>query len=117
MAFSGGYSKLPHVIMKELAEMSLPEVACTLVLVRETLGWHREYAWLRNKDFRKATPIRSKTTIRAALQAVEARGFFRRTRRRSVWVLGERLREEYDGESDGAQAAGSGQAGRVDPDF
>jgi hypothetical protein len=42
--------------------MTLPELACTILLVRETYGWHRPWARLTRADFCKLTPIKSRAT-------------------------------------------------------
>jgi hypothetical protein len=55
--------------------MSWPEWVCTDVLIRETFGWHREWAYLPQRYFLQRTPIKSRATVIKALQAVEARGF------------------------------------------
>ena len=87
MDISGGWSKTPHAITDAMSQMSLPELACTILLVRETYGWHRPWARLTRADFCKLTPIKSRATVGVALKAVEARGFFRRAEKRSLWLV------------------------------
>ena len=49
-----------------MPHMTLPELACTLLLVRETYGWHRPWARLTRADFCKLTPIKSRATVGTA---------------------------------------------------
>ena len=93
MHFPGGFTQTPHIISDAMREMSWPEWVCTDVLVRETFGWQRPWARLTQADFLQRTPIKSRATVIKALKAVEARGFFRRTESRSVWVIGEMFGE------------------------
>jgi hypothetical protein len=90
MKISGGWSKIPHAITDAMPHMTLPELACTLLLVRETYGWHRPWARLTRADFCKLTPIKSRATVGAALKAVEARGFFHRSSKPSLWLVSEK---------------------------
>jgi len=87
MKTSGGWSKIPHAITDAMPHMTLPELACTILLVRETYGWHCPWARLTRADFCKLTPIKSRATVGVALNTVEARGFFYRAARRSRWTI------------------------------
>ena len=87
MDISGGWSKTPHFITDAMADMSLTELACTILLIRETYGWQRSWARLTYKDFRRRSAIKSKSAIAVALNDVEMRGFFRRTGQRSIWQI------------------------------
>ena len=89
MKTSGGWTKTPHAITDAMPQMTLPELACTILLVRETYGWHRPWARLTRADFCKLTPIKSRATVGVALQAVEARGFFHRPAKPSIWLIRE----------------------------
>jgi hypothetical protein len=78
---------MPNAIFEALPSMSTAEVLCTLVLVRETYGCDRRQVRLSYRDFMRLTGIGSRATIAPALDAVEARGFFRRTGQRSEWEV------------------------------
>jgi hypothetical protein len=58
-----------------------------MVLVRETYGCDRPQVRLTHRDFKRLTGIGGKDTIIRALQAIENRGFFRRTDQRSTWEV------------------------------
>ena len=89
MDINGGWSKTPHAITNAMPQMTMPELACTMLLVRETYGWHRPRARLTYGDFTRLTNVKSKSSVAEALNLVETRGFFRRTGERSVWAIGE----------------------------
>lgn len=76
----------PNAIYEAMPSMSAPELLCTLVLVRETVGYHRQQVRLTYAELMRASGIGSKATVAEALRRVEARGFFRRTAP-SVWQL------------------------------
>lgn len=81
---------MPNAIFEAFPKMSTAEVLCTMVLVRETYGCDRVQVHLTLADFRRLTGIGSKGTLIRAHQAVEQRGFFRRTDKRSTWAVCER---------------------------
>ena len=78
---------MPNTIFAALPQMGAAEVLCTLVLVRETYGCDRPLARLFYSDFMRLTGIGSKNTVARALEAVERRGFFRRTGQRGEWEV------------------------------
>ncbi len=84
---SGGWTKTPNRIYDSIPKMETAELLCTLVLVRETYGYHRRRVRLTYADFMRATGIGSKSTLARALRAVETRGFFKRTAVPSVWQV------------------------------
>ena len=94
MNISGGWSKSPHFIHDAMPFMSGAEYKCTAVLVRETYGYHRPRVRLTYQDFMQQTGIGGKATISAALKAIEARGFFRRTGSPSEWQICQPLAPE-----------------------
>ena len=82
-----GWTRTPNSIYDIIPKMETAELLCTLALVRETYGFHRQRVRLTYADFMRATGIGSKSTLARALKAVEARGFFKRTAARSVWQI------------------------------
>lgn len=89
MKTDGGWTKTPNEIYDVIPSMSTSELLCTLILVRETYGYHRPRVRLTYASFMRATGIRSKSTIASATKAVEMRGFFKRTAVPSVWQIAE----------------------------
>ncbi len=87
MSLGGGSTAMPNVIFEAIPKMSTAEVLCTLILVRETYGCDRRQARVSYSDFMRCTGIGSKATVAPALEAIEARGFFRRTEERSEWEV------------------------------
>lgn len=87
MKLGRGSTEVPNAIFAAIPTMSAAEVLCTMVLVRETYGCDRPQVMLTHSDFKRLTGIGGKSTIIRALEAVEKRGFFRRTGRRSVWEV------------------------------
>ncbi len=85
MSLGRGSTEVPNAIFAAIPTMSAAELLCTMVLVRETYGCDRPQVRLTHRDFKRLTGIGGKGTIIRALQAVERRGFFRRTDQRSVW--------------------------------
>ena len=95
MNSSGGWTKYPNDIHANISSMRPTEIACMLVLVRETYGYHRQQTRLTYEDFKYQTGIKAKSTINASLKAIEARGFFRRsTSHRSQWQICETAEPE-----------------------
>lgn len=87
MKIHGGWTKTPNEIYETIPKMSTPELLCTLILVRETYGYHRRRVRLTYASFMRATGIKGKSTISAALRDIEARGLFKRTAVPSVWQI------------------------------
>ena len=85
MNLHGGWTKTPNNIYNAIPEMGTAELLCTLILVRETYGYHCRQVRMTYQDFMDATGIRSRTTISSALKKVEGRGFFKRTADPSIW--------------------------------
>jgi hypothetical protein len=107
MNISGGW-RIPHAITDAMPHMTLPELACTLLLVRETYGWHRPWARLTRADFCKLTPIKSRATVGTALKAIEARGFFHRAAKRSIWLVSDLDQPPQPSDPSPAQTISSG---------
>jgi hypothetical protein len=87
MKLGWGTTETPNMIFEALPEMSTAELLCTLVLVRETYGCDRRQVRMTYADFMRLTGIGSKATVAPALEAIEARGFFRRVDDRSIWEV------------------------------
>lgn len=87
MQILGGWTKTPNQIYAAIPEMRTPELLCTLVLVRETYGYHRVRARLTYAQFMRATGIAGKSTVARGLRDVEKRGFFQRTTVPSIWQI------------------------------
>ena len=85
MKLGRGSTATPNAIFEVMPLMSTAEVLCTMVLVRETYGCDRRQARVTYSDFKRLTGIGSKATIARALDAIEARGFFRRADEQSMW--------------------------------
>jgi hypothetical protein len=98
MKIHGGWSQTPNEIIAAMPLMHGSELRCTLVLIRETYGYHRRQVKLTYEDFRRQTGIRSDQTLTDALKAVDSRGFFLRTGGQSNWMIVDRcLHEEKRG--------------------
>lgn len=87
MKIHGGWTQTPNAIYAAIPHMRTAELLCTLVLVRETYGYHRVRARITYAQFLRDTGIGSKATVSRGLRAVEQRGFFERTVVPSIWQI------------------------------
>lgn len=87
MGIQGGWTRTPNEIYAAMSDMRTAELLCTLVLVRQTYGFHRVRARVTYAKFMRATGIGSKATVSRGLRAVEQRGFFQRTAVPSIWQI------------------------------
>ncbi len=94
MDIHGGWTKTPNKIYAAIPLMSTPELLCTLILVRETYGYHRAKVRMTYTSFMRATGIRSRSTLAQAVKQIEARGFFKRTADPSMWRIVESVEAE-----------------------
>ena len=81
------WTQPPNMIYADFGQMETAELRCTLVLIRETYGYHRQATKLTYDDFLRLTTIKSKATIGAGLKAVARRGYFKRGGQRSQWLI------------------------------
>ncbi len=75
-----GWTPVPHDILEELARAPLPRIhhAIVAVIVRETLGYHREHVVIRVGDLAEATGIHPRSVRRAIVDLEAWRVIFRR---------------------------------------
>lgn len=78
------YTRTPNHVYDAMPDMGYAELKCTMALVRQTYGFHRDEARVTYDDFAEATGL-SRQGISDGLEAVERRGFFERGSGRSAW--------------------------------
>lgn len=81
----GNWTRVPNEILDVADDMAEIELKLTLAIVRRTFGYHEMETRMTYEDMMTATKL-SRGSIYAALNMVEARGFFRRGTR-SRWIV------------------------------
>lgn len=79
------YTRTPNEILACAPDMNEAELKLTLVLVRQTYGFHVESVKMTYDDMCKAANL-SRTSVSRAINDIEKRGFFRRGRK-SMWFV------------------------------
>ena len=75
---SPNYTQTPNDFFKMLPEMESSEVRVTLVMIRETFGWHRQSFKMGIDELAAAAGL-SRNAAKDGAEAAEKRGTFRRT--------------------------------------
>ena len=79
------WTKTPNGILDAISDMSEAELKLTLVIVRHTIGYHRESVRMTYDDMETLTKL-SRPAVGRAINQIEKRGFFTRGRK-SMWVV------------------------------
>lgn len=75
---SPNHTQVPNDFFDMIADMSETELRVTLVMIRETRGWHRDAAKLGKQEMADRSGL-SFNGVTAGCEAAEQRGIFRRT--------------------------------------
>ena len=75
-------TQVPNAIIDEMAKFTDAEFRILMLIVRKTIGWHKETDYISYTQFHKYTGIKSRTTLSLAVNNLVKKGYVKRIDKR-----------------------------------